>query len=356
MTLDPASLRQSWPMPSVLRPIVTIGAGSIVADAHFPAYRKAGFPIAGLFDLDHARAERVAGEFGVERVFASLDEAVAVPDDVIDLATPPAAHLDVLRKLPDGAAALVQKPMGRDLGEATAILELARAKKLEAAVNFQLRFSPMMLAVQDAVARGLLGRLVDIEVHLAIDTPWHLFAFLKGMPRVEIAVHSIHYLDLIRAFLGDPQGVHAKTIGHPSSDMAQTRTSAILDYGDTVRCTLSLNHNHAFGRRNQVAEFRFDGTEGGAHVKLGLLLDYPNGEPDEVWIKAKGESEWVRVPLKGGWFPDAFVGRMANLQRFAAGEDTELVASLEDAWSTMALVEAAFASSAAPATPLAAHP
>ena len=52
----------------------------------------------------------------------------------------------------------------------------------------------------------------------------------------------------------------------------------------------------------------------------------------------------------------AFVGRMANLQRFAAGEDEALVASVEDAWSTMALVEATYRSSAAPATALSPHP
>ncbi len=187
-------------------------------------------------------------------------------------------------------------------------------------------------------------------------TPWGLFAFLKGLKRVEIAVHSIHYLDLIRGFLGDPAGVHAKTIGHPSSDMAQTRTTAILDYGEEVRSTLSINHNHAFGRKHQAAEFRFEGTEGAALAKLGVLLDYPRGEPDELWIRAKGETEWIEVPLIGGWFPDAFVGRMANVQRFAAGEDTQLVASAEDAWTTMALVEAAFESSARPATALRAHP
>ena len=96
------------------------------------------------------------------------------------------------------------------------------------------------------------------------------------------------------------------------------------------------------GRKHQAAEFRFDGTEGAAYAKLGVLLDYPRGEPDELWIRAKGETDWKQVPLIGGWFPDAFVGRMANVQRFAAGEDKELVASVEDAWTTMALVEAAF--------------
>jgi predicted dehydrogenase len=356
MSFDPTPLRQSWGMPSAPRPIVTIGAGSIVEDAHFPAYRKAGLPIAGLFDLDRDRAAKVAGRFGVERVFPSLAEATASNDVVFDLATPPAAHAEVLRSLPDGATVLIQKPMGRSEAEATEILAICRAKRLIAAVNFQLRFAPMMLAIRDAVERGLLGDLVDVEAHLAIDTPWDLFAFLKGLARVEIAVHSIHYLDLMRAFLGDPAGVHAKTIGHPRSTMAQTRTTAILDYGQNVRCTLSVNHNHAFGRRHQVAEFRFEGTEGAAHATMGLLLDYPRGEPDTLSIRAKGETEWRDVPLAGGWFPDAFIGRMANLQRFAAGEDPTLVASVEDAWSTMALVEAAYRSSAQPATAISIHP
>ena len=356
MSFDPSSLSQSWPAASRPRPIVTIGAGSIVADAHFPAWRKSGYEIAGVYDLDEARAKAVADKFGGVRVFASLDEALAVENALFDLATPPGAHASVLRRLPVGSPVLIQKPMGSDLEQAAEILEICRERNFIAAVNFQLRFSSMMLAVRDALAGGMLGRLVDVEVHLAIDTPWHLFAFLKGLPRVEIAVHSIHYLDLIRGFLGDPLGVHAKTLGHPSSDMAQTRTTAILDYGAQVRCALSINHNHAFGRKFQGAELRFEGTDGAALVKLGVLLDYPRGEPDELWIKAKGAADWIQVPLQGGWFPDAFVGRMANLQRFATGEDTELIASVEDAWTTMALVEAMFESSSRPATPLAAKP
>jgi predicted dehydrogenase len=355
MGFDPALLRQSWPAPSHPKPIVTIGAGSIVVDAHFPAYRKAGFPIAGVYDIDAAKAKSVADKFGVSKLFSSLDEALAT-DAIFDLATPPGAHRSVLERVPVGSGVLIQKPMGGDLSQATEILKVCRDRKLVAAVNFQLRFAPMMLAVRDALDRKLLGRLVDVEVHLATDTPWGLFAFLKGLPRVEIAVHSIHYLDLIRSFLGDPRGVHAKTIGHPASDMAQTRTTAILDYGDEVRSAMSINHNHAFGRKHQAAEFRFDGTEGAAYAKLGLLLDYPRGEPDELWIRSKGESVWAEVPLRGSWFPDAFIGRMANLQRFCSGEDTHLIASIEDAWTTMALVEAAFESSAKPATPLKAHP
>jgi predicted dehydrogenase len=350
---EPSSLAQSWPRPSAPRPIVIIGAGGIVGDAHLPAYAMAGFPVAGIYDRDVVKARALAERWSVP-AFRTVDETVAVRDAVFDLATPPAAHLDVLKRLPKGAAVLIQKPMGRDLAEASAILALARTRGFKAAVNFQLRFSPMMLALADAVRRGLLGPLVDVEVHLNLVTPWHLFPFLKGMPRVEIAVHSIHYLDLIRAFLGNPTGIHARTLGHPSTDLAQTRTSALLDFGGDQRCTLSINHNHDFGRRFQDASFRFEGRDGAALVKLGLLLNYPKGEPDELWITAdRGpDAKWKSVKLSGGWFPHAFIGVMSNLQRYATGEDETLVTSVEDAWHTMALVEAAFESAAAPATPV----
>jgi predicted dehydrogenase len=352
---DPAALSQSWPMPADPRPIVTFGAGSIVGDAHFPAYKKAGFPVAGLYDPDLGKARKLAAEWGVQ-AFATVEEATAVPAAIFDLATPPDVHANVLRALPDRSAALIQKPMGSDLDGATEILKICREKDLRAAVNFQLRFAPMMLALKDAIAKGWLGQIVDFDAWLALATPWELWAFLKGLPRIEITMHSIHYLDLIRQILGNPKGVHAKSVGHPSHDVAQTRTSAILDYGDMVRCALSINHDHKFGRKYQACEFRVCGTEGAAYLQLGVNLDYPRGEPDILEIFPKGGDGWVTVPLKGSWFPDAFVGRMANLQRYVAGEDSELVSSVEDAWNTMALVEAAYASSAAPATPLAQRP
>ena len=99
----------------------------------------------------------VGEKFGV-RTFGSLDEALGTDDAIFDLATPPAAHVSVLERVPAGAGVLIQKPMGSDLDEATKILEVCRERKLRAAVNFQLRFSPMMMAVRDALDRGLLGR------------------------------------------------------------------------------------------------------------------------------------------------------------------------------------------------------
>ncbi len=343
------SLQQHSLLPSSPRPIVILGAGGIVTDAHLPAYQKAGLPVAGVFDLDPDKARRVAEAWKIPQVFATLAEAARAEGVVFDIAAPPTAHRQIISALPERSVALIQKPMGLDLGEATRIRAACRERQLTAAVNFQLRFSPMMLAVADALRKGLLGKLLDVEVHLNLVTPWHLFPHLKQNSRVEIVSHSIHYLDLIRGLAGNPRGVFARTYGHPDCELASTRTSAILDYGNELRVTLSINHHHDFGRKFQDASFRFEGSEGAAMVKLGLLLNYPEGEPDELWLVRKG-GPWEQIDLQGRWFPDAFIGVMANLQRFAAGEDQQLHTSVEDAWHTMALVEACYRSNESAAT------
>ncbi len=345
---------QSWPGPSHPKPIVIIGAGGIVRDAHLPAYAKAGLAVGGVTDVDTARREALARDYDIPRVFPSVAEAARAMGTgaVYDIAVPPHAITEILPDLPDGAAVLIQKPMGSNLAEARAVRELCRKKGLKAAVNFQLRFSPMMMVARQAIEKGLIGELLEIEVHLNIFTPWTLFPFLIPMERVEIAVHSIHYLDTIRALAGTPKAAFARSMGDPrAADFRQTRTSVILDYDGPLRAVMSINHNHQCGRKFQSAWFRIEGTDGCMMVKLGVCFDYPNGEADELWFCRNG-GEWEQVPLEGSWFIESFMGTMRNVQRFDAGEDERLFASIEDAFETMALVEACFEAIRTPAVPL----
>jgi predicted dehydrogenase len=347
MTINAAQPAQCWPRPLRPRPIVIIGAGDIVRDAHLPAYRKAGFPVAGVFDLRREVAESRAREFNLPRVFNSTAEAIAFPDAIFDLGVPPKSQEAALESLPDGAAVLSQKPMGNSLEMAKRIVAICQRKRLHAAVNFQFRFCPSMLAIQDLLKRGELGELVEIEVRLNIRTPWATFPFLLSESRVEIQIHTVHYLDTIRMLLGDPSRVFARTVKHPHfPELASTRSSIILDYGDMIRCCLSINHCHPFGPRHEAATIRIEGTEGCAMATIGALMDYPRGQPDRLEIFTRSQQNWVEVPLIGSWFPDSFIGTMSNLQRFVAGEDAALTSPVTDALQTMKLVEACYVSDA----------
>jgi len=345
MKYDALELVQQWPKPSRPRPIVIIGTGDIVRDAHLPAYCKAGFPVAGVFDLRREVAEARAKEFNLPRPFDSIEEAIAVPGAIFDLGIPPKGQEAALEQLPDGAAVLSQKPMGNSLDMARRIVAVCERKKLSAAVNFQFRFCPSILAIRDLIHRGEMGEIAEIDVRLNIETPWDTFPFLFSESRVEIQVHTVHYLDAIRMLLGDPLRVFARTVKHPRfPKLASTRSSIILDYGDMIRCCLSVNHCHQFGPRHAAASIRVEGTEGCAMATIGALIDYPRGQPDRLDIYTRSRKEWIEVPLVGNWFPDAFIGAMSNLQRFATGEDAELVSPVEDALQTMKLVEACYLS------------
>lgn len=343
-----ADVTQSWPRPSAPRPIVIIGAGGIVRTAHLPAYIRLGLPVAGLFDVDPEAAAQTGSTFGVP-VLASLAEATSRRDVVYDLALPGDQIVPVLARLPRGSAVLIQKPMGKDLEDARRIRTCCRERSLTAAINFQLRFSPGMLAVASLVRQGTLGPLIDIDVYLALRQPWELWPFMEQSPRLEVLYHSIHYLDAIRGLAGEPSGVYCKAVRHPGMPrLRDTRSTIILDYGDQLRCSLVLNHTHAAGPRHRASVFMIEGLEGAARLTLGVNLDYPTGPSDTLEV-ARG-TDWQPVALRGSWFTEAFEGPMSNLQRVVAGEDEVLVGSVEDAIGTMALVEACYRSSEAGGT------
>ncbi|MDB5193631.1 MAG: oxidoreductase domain protein [Segetibacter sp.] len=340
-------------MPLHPHDIYIIGAGGIVNDAHLPAYKIEGFNVAGIYDINIEKATTTAERFNIPKVYESLagmlDEAKG--DVVFDIALPGSAIIHVLKQLPDGAAVLMQKPMGDDLNEAKKILTLTREKKFIAAVNFQLRYAPFINAARNIIDQGLVGDLCDVEVNVNVFTPWNMWTFLNDLPRVEILYHSIHYIDLVRSFLGNPAGVYAKTVKHPSmKELASVRSNIIMDYGEMIRASIHTNHCHQYGLQNQHSYIKFEGTKGAIKIKLGVLMNYPTGVPDEfeyVILEEGKEPEWKILNIKGTWFPDAFIGSMAQVMLAKEGTILHANNSVEDCIYTMACVEAAYSSSSA---------
>ena len=343
------SPRTPPPIPSALRPIYVIGAGSIVHDAHLPAYANAGFHVAGIFDLDGARAAKLAQIAGAT-AFASraeLIDACVAAGGVFDVALPPAAAAETLSALPVGSHLIMQKPFGRDLAEATRLLEIVRARRLRGAVNFQLRYAPAVESARALIAYGAIGEVLDFEFRVVCRMPWETWPFLKAMPRMEILMHSIHYLDLARSFMGEPERVWSAIASHPgATDMAETRSTSVMAFGPTRRAVVSTFHHHHAPEAHDASHLRIEGTRGTLVSRLGVNLDYPRGRPDTLELSRDGGA-WESVPLRGNWFPHAFEGPMRSLQRLAAGDVQTIHSEFDDAWRTMALVETCYKSAAA---------
>ena len=144
-------------MPEKAKNIVIIGAGGIVSGSHLPAYKLASYPVVGIYDLNEERAKEVAKQFDIPEVASTIPELVEIAkknDAVFDIAVPASATASILKQLPDGAAVLMQKPMGESIEQAKEILDICHEKNLIAGVNFQLRQAPYIIAARQ---HGIYG-------------------------------------------------------------------------------------------------------------------------------------------------------------------------------------------------------
>ncbi|HLI60920.1 MAG TPA: Gfo/Idh/MocA family oxidoreductase [Solirubrobacteraceae bacterium] len=327
-------------------PIAIIGAGAIVDVAHLPAYARAGLQVAGIFDLDGARAAEVAARHGIPRVYASLDEVLAdTAVSVVDVAVVPEAQPEIVRRLLQaGRHVLAQKPLAPTLTGAQELAAQAARCERRLVVNQQMRYGEGMAAARAMARAGWIGELTAVDFHVDIATDWSQWGWIVNSPDLDLRFHSIHYLDSIRALLGTPDRVFCAA-GRRTGQLAagETRTMTTLLYDDGARVALHVNHENLAG--DPQARFRIDGSRGAIRGTIGLLYDYPHGRPDtvEVFSQTLPTDGWLPYPVTTRWIPDAFAGPMAALLRaIATGERAPTDA--EDNLGTLALLEALYAS------------
>ncbi len=327
-------------------PIAVVGAGGIVDGQHLPAYKLAGLEVVGITDVDQDRAREVAARHGIPRVYASLDELLA--DDrvrVVDIAVPVAHQPPIFRAaVAAGKSILAQKPFTAEPETARELAALAAEAGVIAAVNQQLRFDEGIAAAHRMVELGWLGTLTSFTLSVNAYTDWSQWEWAQAMERLEIMVHSIHYHDTVRWFMGEPASVYAVAGRVPGQyPVGETRTTSSYRFADGSSALVYANHMNPGG--DNTAEFRIEGTDGAIRGTLGLMYDYPDGRPDTLQVTSTvaGTDGWVPYPVTQRWFPHAFIGTMGSvLDAIATGSTPR--SAVADNVKTVELVAALYRS------------
>lgn len=332
--------------PENKRKIGICGAGGIVDGAHLPAYTKAGLEVVAIFDTDHAKAQDVAKRHGIPTVYKTLTELLADPKvEIVDIAVPAAAQPEIFAQV---AAAkkhiLAQKPFATTVAAGEAMVKQAKDAGIIAAVNQQLRFEEGVAAAHKMVELGWIGTVSNFSINVNLITPWELWPWAKDLERLEVMLHSIHYHDLIRWFLGDPKTVFCaagRTAGQ--FPKGETRTISTALYSSGVTSLVHANHVNRGG--DNYAEYRIDGDKGSIRGTLGLLYDYPSGRVDTLEVNSQvvPTDGWMPYPVTTRWFPDAFIGTMGSVMD-AISSGAPLRASVADNIGTLKMVEALYKS------------
>jgi predicted dehydrogenase len=168
--------------------------------------------------LDPAGLVDAAARHLIPRQFADVGAMLdAVEPDLLDIVTPPAAHLAVFREAAERKVdAICQKPLGGDLATARAMVEMAKSAGITFLAHENFRFQPWYREARRLIEQGALGQIYGVSFRLRPGDGQGPRAYLdrqpyfQQMPRFLIHETAIHMIDTFRFLLGEVSDVFAR--------------------------------------------------------------------------------------------------------------------------------------------------
>ena len=338
-----------------------IGAGFIMADCHLVAYRAAGFHPVAIAAPRRDAAAAVAARHSIPVVHGDWRRLIEYERvEVVDIAVPPDVQPEIIRGICQAKAhrqsrirgILAQKPLACNYAEAFALVRCCREAGVRLVVNQNMRYDHAVRACGDLLARGVLGEPVLSTIEMRAIPHWMPWQERQGW--VTLRIMSIHHFDTFRAWFGTPRRVFTSVRSDPRTAEKFAHTDgiclSILEYDSGLRCSTLEDVWAGPAREGSESDcfvkFRVEGTQGMALGTIGWPR-YPERAPSTLdWttsLTAHGAGIWHRPRWDEAWFPDAFIGPMAELLCDLEGS-CPAVATGDDNLETMALVDAAYRS------------
>lgn len=331
-----------------------VGAGFIMADCHLVAYREHGLHPVAITSARPVNAERVAQRHRIQSVCPSVDSLVLHPDvRFLDIAVPPDQQANVIQQALDSdhvlQGILAQKPLGRNYAEALQIVEACEKAGVVLAVNQNMRWDHSVRGCATLLQQAALGEPVLATIDMRAIPHWMPWQKRQGW--VTLRIMSIHHLDTFRYWLGTPKRIFASVRPDPRTEFDHNDGIAlyILEYENGVRASSCDDVWAGPAREGAASEiginWRLEGTKGIAAGTIGWP-DYPTRAPSTLrYSTTSDHGQWHEPKWEAAWFPDAFIGPMADLM-LAVEENRPPLCSGRENLETMALVDAAYLSAA----------
>jgi predicted dehydrogenase len=330
----PSQIEYKPQFPEKYKPgIGIVGCGTIARIGHLPAYNKYGQNVVGVYDINPQASTEVARQFGVQKVYTSLEELLADPEiEVVDVSTHPVERIGIMKAaILAGKHVLAEKPLAPDVESARGVVTLAKKQGVLLAVNQSGRWAPPWRAATRLIQQGYLGEPFAVthmfDVNMAWWIPGTVFDKLKNYM---IYDYAIHWIDISRCWLEEKRvcGVRAREYRTPTQP-----AHSIASYGMWIELVYDDGSN-AMIRSIGTAEtkkgghlFWVHGSQGNLRGSIQLGSDY---------IELEHAGGFNRYHLEGAWYVDGFAGAMGELlcalsegrQPYNSGENNLLTLEL----------------------------
>ena len=285
-----------------------IGTG-FIGPAHIEALRRLGsVDVAALAECSDEVARAKAEALGIEEYYGDYKQLLKKGDiQSVHICSPNYLHYEMAKEtLEAGKHVICEKPLAISVAEAEELVELADKKGLVNAVNFNIRYYPLMRQVRTMVEKGDVGNIFAVQgsylqdwLFYQIDYNWRLEPERSGESRAVADIGS-HWMDLIEYVTGlrikevcadfatfhkirkkplKPVETYAGKVLQPEDyeDMpinTEDYATVLFRFENDGRGVMTVNQVAA-GRKNRLY-FEMDGSK--------QSIAWESEKPNQIWI------------------------------------------------------------------------
>lgn len=304
------------------------------------------FELVGFCDLDETRRESFKQNFGFSFVTDSYDALCARDDiDVINICTPPFLHFaQIEQALRAGKNVICEKPLVGSLKQIEHLRGVCTETGQHIMPVYQYRYGHGFKKFMFLKESGIMGRPFMANVEIA----WQRGPEYFAVPwRGKMATHiggclvdqSIHMHDMVQLAMGHVRKVNARTRTLVNDVETEDCAAVILEMENDSLVSESIS----LGAVEEKTRLKF------MFENMTVLTDHnrPYKPQDEPWLfvpkddKTANKMEYLLREFRPGY--SGFAGLFEDY--FIAIQDNKpLPVTLEDAYSSIELVTAMYAS------------
>ncbi|WP_135556666.1 Gfo/Idh/MocA family protein [Paenibacillus cymbidii] len=245
----------------------------IHADGHYrQAVEHPDTVVMKLWDEDLGRGKQQSADRGIPYV-EHLDEIWSDPDiDAVIVCAPTNRHVDIMvQAARAGKHIFTEKVLAPTLRECNEILQAVEQSGVKLMVALPQLYESYTLAIQDVLAKGLIGELTSARVrrsnHGVVNYPRRNFSHFfnkeqsHGGALIDVGCHPMY---VARLFLGMPESVSA-SYGYMTGKQVEDNAVSVLRYANGALGTVESSFVNPFSPYSM----ELHGTEG------VLLCGYP---------------------------------------------------------------------------------
>ena len=201
-----------------------IGCGEVTEKKSGPAFSEVeGSEVTAVMSRSEQRARSYAVRHGVPRWYTDAQELIDDPDvNAVYVATPPSSHATfAIMAMKAGKPVYVEKPLAASYDDCVRINHISQQTGVPCFVAYYRRYLPYFQRVKQIVERGVLGKIINVQVRFAVpprqldysrpsDLPWRLQPDIAGGGYFyDLAPHQLDLLQDMFGVILDAKGICA---------------------------------------------------------------------------------------------------------------------------------------------------